>query len=55
MPSSERRDGVTSTILIDGNSLTLADVRAVAYDEASVAVAPSARAPIDATGARLTA
>ena len=36
------------TIVIDGDSLTLAHVRAVAHEGAGVAVAPTVRGPIDA-------
>jgi histidine ammonia-lyase len=36
-----------STIVIDGNSLTLADIAAVAHEGAGVAIAPSVRGPID--------
>ena len=39
------------TIVIDGSSLTLADVRAVAHEGAGVAVAPTVRGPIDAARA----
>ena len=36
------------TIVIDGNSLTLADIHAVAHEGVGVAIAPSVRGPIDA-------
>ena len=42
---------MTSPIVIDGNSLTLADVRAVAVDRAPVALAERARARMAATRA----
>jgi len=38
---------MTKEVLIDGNSLTLADIEAVAREEASVAIAPSAIPVID--------